>query len=150
MPSASTGQPVIQQSVPMAECKWVNTVTPCTRASTYLLTRITQQRVREQWWNLLWTEPVACHRAPSGGAKVLRTSENYVTGIVHKAKRRSCMFAYLYALAKAKELGTLGGRVQSWYKRCKESAIIHSTQKRPGHDIHPSYADVLERDVSNR
>jgi len=57
-----------------------------------------------------WIEPEACHRALSGEGKVLLTSENYVAGIFYKVKSTSCMFVYLYALAKAKDLGTLGGR----------------------------------------
>lgn len=72
----------------------------------------------------------------------------------------------LYSLAKAKDLGILGGRVQAWHKRKQNNRwIIYILGKQAnkqnesafkqheettGHDIYPNYVERLECGVSNR
>jgi len=55
----------------------------------------------------------------------------------------------LYTLAKAKDLGILGGQHKPGTRGNNESAIKQHAET-TGHDIYPNYVEVLERGVTNR
>ena len=75
-----------------------------------------------------------------------RAPQERIAGVVYKVKCNDCNFTYV------------GESKRSWASRStehcpgraasKESAIAYHAE-RVGHDIHPNYASILERNVTN-
>jgi hypothetical protein len=76
-----------------------------------------------------------------------RPSENQMTEIVYKVKRRSCSFVYI---GESKRSWNSRGAEHKPGTRGNNESAIKQHAETTRHDIHPNYVEILERGVSNR
>jgi len=80
-----------------------------------------------------------------------RPPEHQVTGIVYKVKCESCSFVHIReSKSSGNSPGEGGGAERKPGTRGNNDSAIKQHAETTGHDIHPSYVEILKRGVNNR